>query len=107
MNKYGALLMRQWKRADPQRFSEIPDPEEFFAAKGTELEQEISTLAASLAGPDRAGETYMEKVSRLATARFNAESDLLREAMIPDPDDVETPLPAEWRSVAWEDPADE
>jgi hypothetical protein len=107
MNKYGALLMRQWKRADPQRFAEIPDPEVFFAAKGTELEQEISTLAASLAGPDRAGETYMEKVARLSTARFNAESDLLREAMIPDPDDVETPLPAEWRSVAWEDPTDE
>jgi hypothetical protein len=107
MNKYGALLMRQWKRADPQRFSEIPDPEAFFSQKGQELEQEISTLAQSLAGPDRPGESYMEKVARLSTARFNAESDLLREAMIPEPDDVETPLRAEWRSVAWEDPADE
>ena len=34
MNRYGALLMRQWRRADPERFAAIPDPENFFAEKG-------------------------------------------------------------------------
>ena len=107
MNKYGALLMRQWRRADPERFAGIPDPESFFAEKGRELEQEIEALAEALAGPDRPGESYLEKTARLSSARFNAESDLIREAMIPEPDEMETPLPAEWRSLAWEDPADE
>ena len=108
MNRYGQRLMDQWKRADPQRFAAIADPEAFFSQKGQELETEIQTLAAALAGPDRPGESYLEKTSRLSTARFNAESDLIREAMLPEPDeDHEEPLPPEWRSLAWEDPEDE
>jgi hypothetical protein len=108
MNRYGRLLMGQWKRADPQRFSQIPNPDSFFSQKGLELETEIQTLAAALAGPDRPGESYLEKTARLSTARFNAESDLIREAMLPDTqDETEEPLPAEWRSVSWDDPSDE
>lgn len=106
MNKYGAMLMRQWKRADPERFAQIPDPDAFFSAKGRELEAEIQALAQTLAGPDRSGESYLEKTARLSTARFTAESDLIREAMIPEADETEAPLPAEWRSVAWEDQAE-
>ena len=106
MNKYGALLMRQWKRADPERFATIADPERFFTAKGEELAGEIETLSVALAGQDQPGETFVEKTTRLSSARFNAESDLVREAMIPEPEEVETPLPAEWRSLAWEDPTE-
>ena len=104
MNKYGGLLMRQWKQADPTRFAKIEDPEAFFSQKGRELEQEIESLTQALAGPDQPGESYLDKTARLSTARQNAESDVIREAMIPDPEETETPLPAEWRSVAWEDP---
>jgi hypothetical protein len=108
MNRYGQLLMGQWRRADPQRFSQIPNPEEFFGQKGMELETEIQTLASALAGPDQPGESYLDKTARLSTARFNAESDLIREAMLPSPEeDQEEPLPAEWRSVAWDDPDNE
>jgi hypothetical protein len=97
VNEYGARLMRQWKQADPERFQRIPDPETFFTEKGLELEREVQTLASALAGPDRPGETYEQKLARLQTARFNAESDLIREAMIPDPGDVDTPLdPEAW-----------
>jgi hypothetical protein len=89
--------MRQWQQSDPDRFAKISDPEEFFTQKGLELEREVQALAAGLAGPDRPGESYLEKVARLQTARFNAESDLIREAMAPDPDDVDTPLdPEAW-----------
>jgi hypothetical protein len=87
--------MRQWRQADPERFARIPDPQRFFTEKGLELEREIEALAAALAGPDRPEEGYLEKAARLSTARFNAESDLIREAMAPDPDDVETPLDPE------------
>ena len=107
MNRYGALLMRQWRRADPERFAAIPDPENFFAEKGRELEQEIDDAGdrAGRTGPP--GRELSGEDGPALSARFNAESDLIREAMIPEPDETETPLPAEWRSLAWEDPADE
>jgi hypothetical protein len=95
MNKYGARLMRQWQTADPERFAQIPDPEEFFTQMGADLEERIDALARATAGPDRPGESYLEKVGRLNAARFNAETDLIREAMAPDPDDVDTPLDPE------------
>ena len=95
MNKYGARLMRQWQTADPERFAQVPDPEEFFAQMGADLEDRIDALARATAGPDRPGASYLEKVGRLNAARFNAETDLIREAMAPDPDDVDTPLDPE------------
>ena len=108
MNKYGAQLMRQWRRTDPERFSKIEDPEAFFDQMGQELEAEIESLAQALAGPDRPGESYLEKTARLSTARFNAESDLIREALIPDPtEDKEEPLPPEWQPLSRADPPDE
>jgi hypothetical protein len=88
MNRYGARAMRHWQEFDPDRFQAIEDPQEFFTTLGAEVEQEIETLAAALAGPDRAGETYLEKVGRLNMARLGAESDILRErVLIPGPDE--------------------
>ena len=90
MNRYGARAMRHWQEFDPERFEAIEDPQAFFTTLGAEVEQEIETLAAALAGPDRVGETYLEKVGRLNMARFNAESDILRErVLIPGPDENE------------------
>jgi hypothetical protein len=88
MNRYGHQAMRHWQQTDPERFAAIEDPQEFFTTLGAEVEQEIETLAAALAGPDRVGESYLEKVGRLNMARFNAESDILRErVLIPGPDE--------------------
>ena len=90
MNRYGAQAMRHWQEFDPERFEAIEDPRKFFTTLGAEVEQEIETLAAALAGPDRVGETYLEKVGRLNMARFNAESDILRErVLIAGPDEDE------------------
>ena len=90
MNRYGAQAMRHWQQTDPDRFQAIEDPQAFFTTLGAEVQQEIETLAAALAGPDRVGETYLEKVGRLNMARFNAESDILRERiLIPSPDEDE------------------
>jgi hypothetical protein len=90
MNKYGAQAMRHWQQTDPGRYAQIPDPEAFFTQLGKEAEQEIETLAAAIAGSDRPGESYLEKVGRLNEARFSAQSDVLRElVLIPDPEDPE------------------
>ena len=82
MNRYGVQAMRHWQQIDPQRFQAIEDPQEFFTTLGAEVEREIETLAAAIAGPDRLGESYLEKVGRLNMAKFNAESDILRERVL-------------------------
>jgi hypothetical protein len=89
MNRYGRRLMRQMQETDPTRFASLPDPEQHFTMLGEQLGVEIEQLAQSIAGPDRPGETYLEKVGRLNMARLNAESDLIAEAMIRDPEDPE------------------
>lgn len=105
MNKYGARLMRQWQQADPDRFAKISAPEGFFAQLGAELEEQIDALARAIAGPDRPGESDQDKVARLTSARLTAESDLIREAMIPEPgEEIEEPLPPQWRSAWTHDP---
>jgi hypothetical protein len=44
---------------------------------GRQTEQEIDELAQQIAGPDRPGETTLQKTARLREARISAESDLL------------------------------
>jgi hypothetical protein len=92
MNRYGSMAMRHWQRTDPARFQAIPESERvtFFTELGERAESEIQALADAVAGSDRPGETYLQKVGRLNQARFDAESEILREMiLIPDPNDPE------------------
>jgi hypothetical protein len=92
MNRYGTLAMRHWQQTDPARYEAIPEAEReaFFTSLGERVESEIQVLADRIAGADRPGETYVEKVGRLNQARFDAESEILREmVLIPDPNDPE------------------
>ena len=106
MNRYGQLLMRQLQSTSPGRFAQIANPEAFFTRRGQELETEIQTLADALAGPDRPGESYLEKAARLTTARINAESDLMREYLTSE-SDAETPLRPEWQPAWRADPLED
>ena len=92
MNRYGSMAMRHWERTDPARFQAIPESERetFFTELGERAESEIQALADAIAGSDRPGETYLQKVGRLNQARLDAESEILREMiLIPDPNDPE------------------
>jgi len=82
VNQYGVMAQNHWRRWLPQRYSRIPDPEAFFAALGEEVMREVLELADGLAGADRPGETYLDKVGRLNMARLNAESQVLRELVL-------------------------
>src|SRR5438552_17187697 len=64
MNKYGELAKNHWARTDPAHYAAIEDPEAFFAALGEQAESQIQELAQRLAGPDRPGEEYLQKVGR-------------------------------------------
>jgi hypothetical protein len=84
MNKYGRMAIRHWEKTDPDRFRRIPasDREEFFTELGERAETEIQQLQDQLAGPDPAGESYLEKVGRLNMARLQAEERVLPELIL-------------------------
>ena len=102
MNRYGALAMRHWQQTDPARFQAIPDGERerFFTELGERAQSEIGALADAIAGPDQPGESYLEKVARLNSARLDAESEILREmVLISEPEEPEEPMPDSWGVV--------
>ena len=69
MNRYGRSARQHWMTHAPSRMAALPDPEEFFTGLGVLVQGQVSDLTRRLAGPDPAGETYLQKVARLATAR--------------------------------------
>lgn len=77
MNRYGQMAWDHWRTWRPRMLSGIEDPQTFFSTLGQETEQEIDELAQQIAGPDRPGETTLQKTARLREARISAESDLL------------------------------
>lgn len=82
MNKYGRQAMSHWERTDPDRYQAIPNKDAFFTELGEQAELRIQDLADSLAGPDRPGETYLQKVGRLNMARLAAEEQVLAEMVL-------------------------
>ena len=77
MNRYGQMAWDHWRKWRPRMLSGIEDPQTFFSTLGQQTEQEIDELARQIAGPDRPGETTLQKTARLREARISAESDLL------------------------------
>jgi hypothetical protein len=53
---------RHWARWLPEQYAAIPDPGSFFWALGEEVAQQIGDLSLDLAGDDRPGEGYLDKL---------------------------------------------
>ncbi len=105
MNSYGNQALQHWTRWRPKELAAIPNPQEFFARLGLEVEQEIDdrteAILESQSTPE--AEDYLTRVGRLRMARFDAESEVLRErVLLPEDDQDETsPDPAgEWLPVS-------
>lgn len=86
MNRYGRLAQQHWAKWRPNQLRQIPDPETFFTDLGQEVETQIEALEITLAGDDPGGEDYLEKVGRLRMARVTAESQVLREMVLLEPE---------------------
>jgi hypothetical protein len=86
MNRYGAMALKHWQTYLPNRYATIEDPNSFFSTLGDQAAQEITDRARELAGPDPAGEEYLDKLGRLNNARMRAEEELLPELVLPDPE---------------------
>ena len=91
MNKYAHMAIRHWQTFLPDRLRAIPenDRTRFFTELGEQAASEIEELQMQLAGPDPKGEGYLEKVGRLNAARMQAEEIVLRELILPAPENEE------------------
>ncbi|MDN6301462.1 MAG: TnpV protein [Brachybacterium sp.] len=98
MNKYGAMLRRQWEIADPKFVQSLNDPTAHFSQLGEQVSEEILELLPSLEGTDPAEETYLEKVGRLSAAKLQAEEIVLAEYQ-PASDSPEPDEPEGWDSM--------
>lgn len=73
MNQYGQLALGHSRNHRPAAYSQIPDPDEFFARAGEEIATMISQTRDQIVGPPRPGEdleTYrLRSYQALATAK--------------------------------------
>lgn len=116
MNRFGLMALEHWRTNLPRRFSTVQDPETYFRQVGELAQQRIEDLAADLAGDDPAGEGYLEKLGRLNMARLQAEETVVREDLLPDPEqdgDLPPATSQQWIPVTedpnhphWQDLAD-
>ncbi|MBT8226105.1 MAG: hypothetical protein HKP61_15170 [Dactylosporangium sp.] len=81
MDKYGRRAQRHWQQHLPSQHAKIQDPETFFTQMGDTISDQIEDLADQIAGTDRPGETYLDKLGRLNLARLEAETEVLRETL--------------------------
>jgi hypothetical protein len=105
MNHYGVIAQRHWESYAPSPVAGLPDPTRFFTELGLEVQAQVDTLTASLAGLDCTEETYLEKVARLQSARRTAEEIVMAELVwIKDPELALDQAREEWEQTR---PSDE
>jgi hypothetical protein len=87
MNQYGLKAQEHWKRWLPKRYSQLGDPDSYFSNLGEEIQQRIEELSEALAGQDPPNEDFMITLGRLNMARQTAESQVLREMALLEPEE--------------------
>lgn len=85
---YAAQAQAHWSRWRPGELQTMTDPAAFFADLGHQAAQQIEHLADSLAGQDPPGEDYLAKLGRLRMAQFTAQTQVIRELLLPEPERV-------------------
>jgi hypothetical protein len=80
MSSYEQIVQKAHPQVMPGQMS-LTDEEysEFVKVEAQGLQDSVEALAEAIAGPDKPGETYVEKMARLTAAKFDARSDLTRE----------------------------
>lgn len=56
MNHYGRLVQDHNRRHRPHSYSQIPDPDDFFAEAGEEIQAEVTARRDEILGPPRLDE---------------------------------------------------
>ena len=86
--KYVQQVRRYYQEHRPQAVAELGTPasaEDYFRSLARQIEQQVQDAENQIAGPDPAGEGYLEKVGRLRAARAQAEELVLAELLYANP----------------------
>ncbi|WCO67970.1 hypothetical protein PO878_04435 [Iamia majanohamensis] len=89
MNRYGQMAHDHTRRYRPDSYSQIPDPDAFFAEVGEEIAAEVSRLRDEILGPVRDDETPEEHRLRSYQALATAEELAMADHPLLQPDPSE------------------
>lgn len=90
--KYVQRVRRYYRDYRPVATVELgtdSEAEDFFRSLARQIEDQVQDAEIPIAGPDVAGETYLEKVGRLNMARLQAEELVLADLLYSSPPEEE------------------
>lgn len=90
MNHYGQLALDHSRNHRPVAYSQIPDPDEFFAEAGEEIAAAITETRDQILGPPRAGEDLESYRRRGYQALATAEELVLADHFLFQPETTTT-----------------
>jgi hypothetical protein len=93
MGSLAAQAERHYQEHLPTAYAQIKDKATFFQQVEDEATQQIADLTDSLMEDPTPGETFQQAQARESTARSMATSQVMREVVLPEPE--ETPDPTE------------
>ncbi|MDO5752463.1 hypothetical protein [Arthrobacter sp.] len=104
MNTHGQHAMETMKNHDPETFSQIPNPEDYFSTLGKQIQEQIEELMPQLLPPRTSDQDTLEVLGGINMARFRAremvyqemiyssippEPEIMEDNPQPDPDEYE------------------
>ncbi len=100
MNTHGQHAMETMKNHDPETFSQIPNPEEYFSTLGQQIQEQIWATTEGLLPQRTEGQTAMEFIGLSNMARFRAREivyqEMIYSSIPPEPEIMEdNPQPSE------------
>jgi hypothetical protein len=95
MNRLGAMAEAHWAEWLPDRYATIGDPEAFFEDLGQQAAAEIEALYGAMLTAEPMGLSPSESAGWRATAKVNAENQIVSEMLLIDPEPAEEETPAD------------
>lgn len=86
LNEFGLRLLEAWQKHRPREVLRMPDPTTFFRERGEEVVAEVERRRIELED-ESTGPDFLANVRMFETARFTAESEVMRE-YLPTPETI-------------------
>ena len=97
MNMHGKHAMETMKNHDPESYSQIRNPEEYFSTLGNQIEEQIGNVMDSLFERDTRDRSTLEILGERNMARIRARElvyqDMIYSSLPPEPEEMEEPTP--------------
>ena len=93
MNTHGQHAMETMKNHDPETYSQIQNPEEYFSTLGEQIQEQIEDVMVGLIKSDTMGRSTLEILGERNMARFRAREivyqEMIYSSLPPEPEIME------------------